>query len=135
MPAWMNTIIEVNGNFVYVPTMPFRGSYVYADDNICMIVKKYPYNYSGDNARGYIIFKINENVFRHILLQTEIPDKGEYRAVVDKKGNIIASTKDEKYPAFFASAEKLFEEYPQGSGYAEIKEGGVKYSIIPRAKF
>lgn len=129
MPSWMNTILESDGNFVYIPTMPFSGTYMYADDNICMIVKKYPFTSVKENVKGYIIFKINENVFTGILSQTEIPDEGEYRAIVDKNGNIIASTKEEKFPAFFPSATRLFKEHPEGSGYAEIKENGIKYAV------
>lgn len=129
MPGWMNNVIESSGNFVYIPTMPFAGTYMYADDNICMMVKKYPFTSVKENVKGYIIFKINENVFTRILSQTEIPDEGEYRAIVDKNGSIIASTREEKFPAYFSSAARLFKEHPEGSGYAELKENGIKYAI------
>ena len=58
LPEWMKSIIETDSEIIYVPTQPYDGIDILEDDNICMIVKPYPYitDYNG-NAAMKLCFK------------------------------------------------------------------------------
>lgn len=126
IPEWMNLILATGAE--YVPTQPYDMVPVYAESNQCMLVKPYPIVYGDGNVKGYLIFKVNEKTFSHILAQSDVLNDGEYRAIIDKNGNVIASTVEQQYPASFSGAAQLYKQ-SDNTGYIETKLDKKRYIL------
>lgn len=124
MPAWLNEFLEMDGDYMYFPTEPSS----YEKENAFLLARKYPL-IKDSEAKGYIIFKINEAVIAKILSQTDLVGEGEYRVIIDRNGKVIASTKNEKYPVISEEWKKFFERNKESNGYAEITQNDVRYVV------
>ncbi len=126
VPDWMNSILENEDK--YIPTRHYDMLPAYGEGNQCMLVKPYPVLYGNGNVKGYLIFKVDEKTFSRILSQSDVLNGGEYRAIIDKNGNIISSTLEEHYPAVFDGAKELYKQ-TENSGYIETKLNSKRYII------